>query len=162
MANIQEKVEAVISDIINDLGYTLYDIEYEKEGKDYFLRVFIDKESGIDLEDCEKVSHAIDGMLDDTDIIKEQYFLEVSSTGIEKKLTKDWHLKQNVGNQVEVKLFKPLDESKSKEYIGTLESFNDDSLVIIVNSKEIDIERKNIALIKTIYNWEGEDEKWRQ
>lgn len=79
MANIEEKVETLVKPIIEDLGYELYDVEYAKEGKNYFLRIFIDKKEGIDLNDCEKVNDAINNKLDEKDYIKEQYFLEVSS-----------------------------------------------------------------------------------
>lgn len=80
MASIEERVETLIKPIIEKIGYDLYDVEYAKEGKNYFLRIFIDKPEGIDLQDCEKVNDAINDILDEADYIKEQYFLEVSST----------------------------------------------------------------------------------
>lgn len=80
MANIEEKVENLCSKVIQNLGYSLYDVEYVKEGKDYFLRIYIESEKGIDLNDCEKVSNVLTELLDKEDPIKEQYFLEVSST----------------------------------------------------------------------------------
>ena len=91
MANIEEKVEQLVKDKIEAIGYELYDVEYAKEGKNYFLRIFIDKPDGIDLNDCEKVNDAINDMLDTADYIKEQYFLEVSSPGIERVLRKEQH-----------------------------------------------------------------------
>ena len=84
MANIEEKVEKLVEPIIENIGYELYDVEYSKEGKNYFLRIFIDNEKGIDLNDCEKVNDAITEVLDDANYIKEQYFLEVSSPGVER------------------------------------------------------------------------------
>ena len=80
LASIEERVEKLLQPTIEEIGYELYDIEYAKEGKNYFLRVFIDKPEGIDLQDCEKVNNAINDILDEADYIKEQYFLEVSST----------------------------------------------------------------------------------
>ena len=80
MANIEEKVESIVLNPIQELGYNLYDVEYVKEGKDYFLRIYIESDKGIDLNDCEKVSNVITEILDKEDYIKEQYFLEVSST----------------------------------------------------------------------------------
>ena len=80
MVNIEEKVESLIKAKIEDLGYELYDVEYSKEGKDYYLRIFIENEKGITLNDCEAVNNAITDLLDDADYIKDQYFLEVSST----------------------------------------------------------------------------------
>ena len=150
MANIEEKIESLTSKPINDLGYELYDVEYVKEGKDYFLRIYIDSEKGIDLDDCEKVSNAITEILDKEDYIKEQYFLEVSSPGVERVLRKEKHLNDNLGVEVQIKLFKPLDGQK--QYKGILKDFNNDYITIFV-TEEIKIDRKNISQIKTVYNW---------
>lgn len=151
MAKIEEKVEQLVKNPIEKLGYSLYDVEYVKEGPEYYLRIYIDKESGIDLNDCEKVSNEINEILDRADYIKEQYYLEVSSPGIERKLRKDKHLEQNISKNVEIKLFKK-DNNGKKEYTGKLKAFNQEE-IIIETDKEITIERKNIAQIKTIYEW---------
>ena len=152
MSKIEEKVEKLIKPKIEESGFELYDVEYAKEGKDYFLRIFIDSEKGIDLNDCEKVNNAITDILDEADYIKEQYFLEVSSPGIERVLKKDKHLKQNIGNKIELKLFKK-DENGKKEYIGILEKIDDNNIIINIGDNVINIERKDIAHIKIIYNW---------
>ncbi len=152
MANIEEKVESLLKSKIESIGYDLYDVEYAKEGPNYFLRIFIDKPEGINLDDCEKVNDQIMEELDKADYIKEQYFLEVSSPGIERVLRKDKHLEQNIGKEVHVKLFKK-DENSRKEYFGVLKSFNDE-IILIESKQNIKIQRKNIAQIKTIYNWE--------
>ena len=152
MANIEEKVEKLVEPIIEKIGYELYDVEYTKEGKNYFLRIFIDNEKGIDLNDCEKVNDAITDILDEENYIKEQYFLEVSSPGIERVLRKDKHLEQNIGEQINIKLFKK-DENGKKEYLGKLKEFDDFKIVIEQDENEIQIERKNISQIKTVYNW---------
>ena len=151
MAKIEEKVEQLVKYPIEKLGYSLYDVEYVKEGPEYYLRIYIDKESGIDLNDCEKVSNEINEILDKADYIKEQYYLEVSSPGIERKLRKDKHLEQNISKNVEIKLFKK-DNNGKKEYTGKLKAFNQEEIIIEAD-KEITIERKNIAQIKTIYEW---------
>ena len=151
MAKIEEKVEQLVKNPIEKLGYSLYDVEYVKEGPEYYLRIYIDKESGIDLNDCEKVSNEINEILDKADYIKEQYYLEVSSPGIERRLRKDKHLEQNISKNVEIKLFKK-DNNGQKEYTGKLKAFNQEE-IIIETDKEITIERKNIAQIKTIYEW---------
>ena len=150
MANIEQKVENLLKDKIEKIGYDLYDVEYTKEGKNYFLRIYIDKPEGIDLKDCEKVNDEISDLLDEADYIKEQYFLEVSSPGIERILRKDKHLEQNKGNKIVIKLFKK-DEAGNKEYQGILKDFNEDFIELDEN---IQIERKNIAQIKTVYNWD--------
>ena len=152
MANIEQKVENLLKPKIEEIGYELYDVEYVKEGPEYYLRIYIDKESGIDLNDCEKVSNEINEILDKADYIKEQYYLEVSSPGIERKLRKDKHLEQNISKNVEIKLFKK-DNNGKKEYTGKLKAFNQEEIIIIETDKEITIERKNIAQIKTIYEW---------
>ena len=88
MTNIESKVECLIQKKIENLGYELYDVEYVKEGKDYFLRIYIDSSKGISLDDCEKVNNEITDLLDEADYIKEQYFLEVSSTRNRKDVKK--------------------------------------------------------------------------
>ena len=100
MASIEERVESLIKEKIEKIGYELYDVEYSKEGKNYFLRIFIDSKNGIDLDDCEKVNNEIMEDLDNANYIKEQYFLEVSSPGIERILRKEKHLEQNIGNEI--------------------------------------------------------------
>ena len=148
MAKIENKVEDLVTPKIEKLGYEVYDVEYVKEGKNYFLRIYIDSPKGIDLNDCEKVNNEIMDLLDEADYIKEQYFLEISSPGIEKILRKDKHLKNNIGTEINIKLFKK-DENGKKEYHGILKDFNEDYIII----DNINIERKNIAQIKTIYHW---------
>ncbi len=149
MANIEKKVENLLKEKIENLGYDLYDVEYAKEGKNYFLRIYIDKPEGIDLNDCEKVNNEISDILDEANYIKDQYFLEVSSPGIERVLRKDKHLEQNKGKEVAIKLFRK-DENGKKEYQGILKDFNDETIML---EDDIIIERKQIAQIKTIYEW---------
>lgn len=151
MAKIEEKVEKLLEEKIQKLGYILYDVEYVKEGKEYFLRIYIDNENGISLDDCELVSNCITQILDKADYIQEQYFLEVSSPGVERVLKKDKHLQNNIGVKVQVKLFKPV--NKQKKYEGILQSFNQENIVIKTNEQELNIERQNIGQIKTIFDW---------
>lgn len=155
MASIEERVETLVSKSIENLGYQLYDVQYAKEGKDYFLRIFIENPNGtISLEDCEKVNNEIEELLDTADYIKEQYFLEVSSTGVEKIIRKEKHLQDNIGECINIKLFKPV--NGNKEYIGILEKFDDEVLYVNINNEIIELERKNISLIKKYYDWENE------
>ena len=149
MASIEERVESLLKEKIEAIGYELYDVEYSKEGKNYFLRIFIDKPEGMDLNDCEKVNNEIDGILDKADYIKEQYFLEVSSPGIERIIRKEKHLKKYIGHEINIKLFKK-DKNGNKEYQGILKAFDQENIELEENIK---IERKNIAQIKTVYNW---------
>ena len=151
MASSEEKVQNLIENKIEELGYQLYDVQYVKEGKDYFLRIFIDKPEGIDLNDCEKVSNEINPIIDKADYIKEAYFLEVSSPGVERVLRKDKHLEQNIGKEIEIKLFKPIENEKIQD--GILKQYNEEAITIEVNDEEKIIDRKNIALMKLKYNF---------
>ncbi len=152
MANIENKVQELLEKTIIDLNYDLYDVQYVKEGKDYYLRIFIDNNKGISLEDCEKVSNEVSSILDESNLIKEQYYLEVSSPGIERILKKDKHLKDNIGANVEVSMFKPID--KQKNVIGILNNFDEDKIELDVKNTILKIDRKNISLIKIKYEWE--------
>ena len=149
--NIENKVTELLENIITNLGYDLYDVFYVKEGKDYYLRIVIDKPEGIDINDCETVNNAINDILDEADYIKEQYFLEVSSPGVERTLRKEKHYESQIGKEIEVKLFKPID--KQKELIGILEEYNEKEITINLGDKNIKIDLKDIALAKTIFNW---------
>ena len=152
MANIEEKVEKLLEPKIQEIGYELYDVEYAKEGKNYYLRIIIDKPEGIDLNDCEKVNDAITDILDKANYIKEQYFLEVSSPGIERVIRKEKHLKQNIGQEIQVKLFRK-DQNGKKEYQGKLLDYTSENITIQTSEEKINIERKNISQIRTIYSW---------
>ena len=150
-SSIESKVENLLEKVITDLGYDLYDVKYEKEGKDYYLRIIIDKPEGIDINDCEKVNNHINDILDEADYIKEQYFLEVSSPGIERILRKEKHFVSQIGKEILVKLFKPIE--KQKELIGTLEEYNNNEITIKLDDKSIKMNLKDIAIAKTIFNW---------
>lgn len=149
--NIETKVEQLLVNTIESIGYDLYDVRYEKEGKDNYLRIIIDKPKGIDINDCEKVNDAINDILDEADYIKEQYFLEVSSPGLERVLRKDKHFEKQLGNEISLKLFKPI--NKQKELIGILEEYNKDELTIKVDDTTLKINLKDIAIAKTVFNW---------
>lgn len=150
MAKIEEKVEAIVKEKIENIGYELYDVLYIKEGHNKILRIVIDSPKGISLEDCEKVNNEIKELIDEADPIEEQYFLEISSPGIERLLRKDWQLKKFKGEEVNVKLFKK-DENGKKEYIGILGDMTDTTLDIEAKEKKITIDRKIISQIKTVY-----------
>ena len=148
---MEEKIENLVKEKIENLGYELYDVLYLKEGSNKILRIVIDQEKGISLNDCEKVNNEIKEILDETDAIKEAYFLEVSSPGIERVLRKDWQLKKFRGEEVEVRLFKK-DEKGKKNYIGKLIEVTDEFLELNVDKSETrKINRKNISQVKTVY-----------
>lgn len=150
MANIEEKVEALVKPKIEKIGYELYDVEYAKEGKNNFLRIYIDSKKGITINDCEKVNNEITDILDEANYIKDQYFLEVSSPGIERTIRKDSHLKSAIGKEIHIKLFQK-DENGKKEYQEKLQGFNEKEIIL----ENAVVPRNNIAQIKTVYNWEN-------
>lgn len=149
MAKIEEKVESIVKEKIENIGYELYDVLYIKEGSNKVLRIVIDSPKGISLEDCEKVNNEIKELIDEENPIEEQYFFEISSPGIERLLRKDWQLKKFKGEEVNVKLFKK-DENGKKEYTGILGDITDNVLNINIG-ENIVIDRKIISQVKTVY-----------
>jgi ribosome maturation factor RimP len=142
-----QKTEELAEPILKERNLELVDIEYVKEGKDWFLRVFIDKEGGIDIAECGTVSELLSEKLDEHDPIEQAYFLEVSSPGAERPLKTKEDLAANINKNIHVKLYAPLDGEK--EYEGILKSFKDDIVTleykVKTRKKEIDIPYEKIA-----------------
>ncbi len=144
MANIAETVTLLIKDTVEAQGVSLWDVRFIKEGADWFLRIFIDKENGVSIDDCVNVSHAIDPIIDEADPIDRSYCMEVSSPGIERELTRPEHFAKMQGRDITVKLYKALDGSK--EIKGTLVSF-DDKLIIKTEATEYALEKSAVAKV---------------
>ena len=142
----ESKTETLLAPIVEKFGVSIYDVEYVKEGSDYYLRAYIDKPEGVDIQDCENVSRALSDALDEADFIDEAYILEVSSPGLGRTLKKDKHLRASIGEEVEVKLFKPID--KCKEFSGILESFDTDTITITEEGTPRTFARADAALIR--------------
>ncbi len=143
----EARTEALIAPILAGLNFELVDVEYVKEGGNWYLRAYIDKEGGITVEDCELVSRALEEKLDREDFIKESYILEVSSPGLGRALKKDKDFRRSLGKEVEIHLFKPFEHEKSWE--GRLESWDSDSVTISTeNGREIIFQRSDLALIR--------------
>ncbi len=140
-----EKVEQIVSPIAKDLGLDIWDIRYLKEGASWFLRIFIDKDGGVDIDDCERMSRAIDQPLDDADIIKEQYFLEVSSPGLFRELVKPEHFERFKGESVTVRLIRPIDGVK--EFSGVLLGLAGTLIKIGQDESEKEFERSAVAKV---------------
>lgn len=153
MTKTEQIVRDLVKPTVEQLGYQLYDVEYVKEGKDYFLRIYIDSPKGIDLDDCEKVSNSIDPILDEADPISTQYSLEVSSCGLERHLREKEHYEMAIGKSIEVKLFKALENEK--QYDGILKKVSDNSITLeLENEREIEIFLEEIATAKILFDWE--------
>ena len=140
------RTEELLIPIVEANGVEIYDVEYVKEGSDYYLRAYIDKPDGVNIIDCENVSRALSDALDREDFIPDAYILEVSSPGLGRTLKKDRHLEKSIGLDVEIKLYKP--QNGSKEYEGMLERFDEESITITDEDGEKRFLRSEIALIR--------------
>jgi ribosome maturation factor RimP len=151
LAKIDEALEKIALDVCQRHGVYIYETEYKKEGSEYFLRLFIDKEGGVTIEDCENVSREISPLLDNLTFIKEAYIFEVSSPGIDRVLSRDWHFEKVMGEEIEIKLFAPLDGKK--DYSGILKGYNDGIITIETDGKEIQIEKQKAASVRLAFNF---------
>ncbi len=146
--SIESSVQDLVEDIIRSSEIELVDIEYVKEGPFKYLRVYLDKAEGITVDDCADVSRALNKKLDEVDLIKEQYFLEVSSPGVERPFKTEADYQKNIGNFVEVKFYKPIDGRKSVE--GILSEKQDNHVIIQAGEEKIKIEIKDISKINNV------------
>ena len=142
----EAKTEEILLPIAEKNGVEIYDVEYVKEGSDFYLRAYIDKEDGVNINDCDAVSRELSDALDREDFIPDAYILEVSSPGLGRTLKKDRHLEKSIGLEVEIKLFKAID--KCKEFSGVLESFDAETITISEDEKLRTFNRSDIALIR--------------
>ncbi|MBQ9928939.1 MAG: ribosome maturation factor RimP [Lachnospiraceae bacterium] len=148
----EARTEELLLPIAKKNGVEIYDIEYVKEGSDWYLRAYIDKEEGVNINDCEAVSRALSDELDRTDFIEDAYILEVSSPGLGRTLKKDKHLQKSIGQAVEIKTYKPL--NGSKEFEGILKSFDEKQITIETEEgKEVLFARNDIALIRLAFDF---------
>lgn len=126
---IEETVEEIVTDLLKDSNMELVTVEYVRE-RDWYLRVFLDKEGGIDLDDCQEVSTQLEAVLDERDLIKGSYILEVSSPGLDRELKKSRDFVREQGKMVDVSLYAPLEEKGDKLIVGELESYDGTSIVV--------------------------------
>lgn len=141
--NIKSVVESMITPYLEENGFDLVDIEYVKEGSSWFLRIFVDKEGGIDIEDCGRISEYASQKLDETDPIEDAYFLEVSSPGAERPLKKPQDVAKSVGKHVFITTYEPI--GGWKEFEGELVSFDGETMVIQVRGKDRAIPYNKVA-----------------
>lgn len=144
--SIASRVEALATPVAESCGVALFDVEFVKEGPDYYLRLFITKEEGVDLDDCEAVSRAIDPLLDEADFIKEHYYLEVSSVGLDRHLKKEKDFLYFMGEKIEVKLFKAFEGNDL--WIGTLTGYEDGKFSIETEKGEMVIAQKEARVVR--------------
>lgn len=141
----EAKAEELLQPIAEKYSVDIYDVEYVKEGSDFYLRAYIDKPEGVNINDCENVSRAFSDALDEKDFIQDAYILEVSSPGLGRTLKKDRHLEKSIGQDVEIKLYKP--QNGCKEFEGKLIGFDENSITIATDVEQT-FERSDIAVIK--------------
>ena len=147
----ESRTEELLAPIAEVNQVEIYDVEYLKEGSDWYLRAYIDKPEGVNIQDCENVSRALSDKLDEVDFIDDAYILEVSSPGLGRTLKKDKHLEKSLGEEVELRLYKPRD--KQKEFTGILKSFDADSVIIETEEEEKVFARSEIALIRLAFDF---------
>ena len=142
----EARTVTLLEPIAEKVGCEIYDVEYVKEGSEWYLRCYIDKPDGVNISDCENVSRALSDQLDEEDFIPDAYILEVSSPGLGRALKKDRHLQKSIGEAVELKTYRPIE--KCKEFSGVLRSFDKDTVTIGTEEKEMVFQRSDVALIR--------------
>ena len=146
---IKETVREAIEPTVSELGYRIWDVTYSKIGADYHLEITIDSDSGINIEDCERVHRAIDPILDEIDPIEGFYYLDVSSPGIERELRTSEHIALSIGAKVEAKLFAPKDGKKS--IVGELAAYTDGVVTVATPEGELSLGEKEISKLTTLF-----------
>ena len=156
----KKKIQEMVEDYFRESSeewipdYELYDVEFLKEGSDYYLRVYIDRRDGeyIGTDDCERVSRGLSQWLDTADPIEQNYFLEVSSPGLDRSLKKAEHFMRYMGKEIEVSLYKPID--KEKKLTGILSDYREGDITITLSEgRKIEIGAKDIAKVNLAFSW---------
>ena len=146
MSRITDKVTELARPVVEAAGCSLWDVEYVREAGTWYLRVFIDKEGGVDINDCEGISRTLDPILDEADPIPDSYVFEVGSAGIERELKRESDFAQFMGHDVEVKLYQPVDGRKS--FVGKLSGYDGGSVTVTVGGKDITFTKSQTAQVK--------------
>lgn len=149
MAQIAEKVASLVKEAVENEGVSLWDVRFLKEGAEYYLRIFIDKPGGVSIDDCTKVSRAIDPIIDKADPIDKSYYLEVCSAGLTRELTRDEHFDFYLGKEIEIKLYKALNGSKTRK--GVLSETDKNYVTLMIDGKSEKFDKKDIS--KAIYEF---------
>ncbi|MCR5304004.1 MAG: ribosome maturation factor RimP [Lachnospiraceae bacterium] len=145
-ADIEKKTEELLKPVAEEFGVRIYDVEYVKEGKDYFLRAYIDKDGGVNIGDCENVSRRLSDILDREDPVGDAYTLEVSSPGLGRKLTKDRHFQNSIGEEVEISYYGKTGDDSVTE--GVLISADKDSFVVECDGVQSSIVKKDVKTVR--------------
>lgn len=148
----EQKTEEILLPIVEEYGFELVDVEYVKEGGTWYLRTYIDKEGGISIDDCEKVSRRLSDILDEKDYIDDTYIMEVSSPGLGRPLKKEKDFKRSLGKEVDIRTYRMID--KQKEYTGILKDYDKDTVTIELENETLKtFEKGDIALIRLAFDF---------
>ena len=148
----EQKTEEILLPIVEEYGFELVDVEYVKEGGTWYLRTYIDKEGGISIDDCEKVSRRLSDILDEKDYIDDTYIMEVSSPGLGRPLKKEKDFKRSLGKEVDIRTYRMID--KQKEFTGILKDYDKDTVTIELENETLKtFEKGDIALIRLAFDF---------
>ena len=146
MSKITDKVTQLALPVVEQEGCSLWDVEYVREAGTWYLRIYIDKDGGVGIEDCERISRALDPILDEADPIPDSYVFEVGSAGIERELKRPSDFERYMGSEVELRLYQPYEGSKV--FVGTLSAYNDGTVTISAGGKELSFTKAQTAQVK--------------
>lgn len=148
----EQKAEAMAEPIVTGHGFELVDVEYVKEAGTWYLRLYIDKEGGVTIDDCETVSREFSDKLDEEDFIQDAYIMEVSSPGLGRPLKKEKDYKRSLGKEIEIRTYRPID--KQKEFFGILTAYDEKQVTITLENQETRVFQKaEIALIRLAFDF---------
>ena len=148
----EQKAEAIAEPIVSSFGFELVDVEYVKEAGTWYLRLYIDKEGGITIDDCEAVSRLFSDKLDEEDFIDDAYIMEVSSPGLGRPLKKEKDFKRSMGKEVEIRTYRPID--RQKEFFGILSAYDETHVTITLDNQDTRVfQRDEIALIRLAFDF---------
>lgn len=146
MSKITDKVTELAKPMVEEEGCSLWDVEYVREAGSWFLRIFIDKDGGVGIDDCERISRRLDPILDEADPIPDSYVFEVGSAGAERELKRPGDFEQFMGSEVEVRLYQPV--NGCKVYVGVLAGYDNGRVTVTVGKTEVSFDKSQIALVK--------------
>ncbi len=145
--NTVKKIEEIIKPYADELGLEIWDVRYLKEGSEWYLRIFIDKEGGISIDDCVDLTHAISKPLDEADPINQSYMLEVASPGVERELTRKEHFEKYIGSPVMLRTIRAIDGVR--DFKGELKAFENNQITVVLpDEKELTLEKKETVYVK--------------
>ncbi len=146
MSKITDKVTELARPVVEEEGCSLWDVEYVREAGSWFLRIFIDKDGGVGIDDCERISRRLDPILDEADPIPDSYVFEVGSAGAERELKRPGDFEQFMGSEVEVRLYQPV--NGCKVYVGVLAGYDNGRVTVTAGKNEVSFDKSQIALVK--------------